>query len=125
MVEPTHEAKQRACDLANAARIVPHNTLYTPSDCNSTVSMLAFAEYVQQVSDAAKEALRSPDVPVRAAGAIHGHLAPFILPEPVDPVEVLARQMVAELDVSITTAKKAITNLVAAGLIKIVETNHG
>lgn len=79
----------------------------------------AFASYIMQVSDAAKE-LGFPE------GSIgHEILAPFILPEPVDPLDALASHMAGELDVSVSTAKQAIEQLVATGLIKIVEAGHG
>lgn len=55
------------------------------------------ARYIQQVSDAAKRALERTN-PCHRISAEH-ELAPFILPEPVDPLLAVLRAFVADDEV--------------------------
>ena len=77
MSEISEAAKLKACELMLAE---PH-------------SLTAFARYIQQVSDAAK-AVRRAQGAHTVSSFIKSLVAPFILPDPVDPLDECIREAI-------------------------------
>ena len=89
MTEPTQAAKQRACDLANAAAV--HCTRWEPKDIDKYGSMTALAQLCQDISDGL-EAGQLPFAHFTQAEDWRHRMSHFILLKPAhDPLaEALA-----------------------------------
>lgn len=86
MTEISEAAKAKACELMNSAYAAEGGgtDLWTRPTDDGHHAVLAFARFIQQVSDAAKGCCQWFELP-----ALNTRLAPFILPEPVDPLKPL------------------------------------
>jgi hypothetical protein len=83
--EISEAAKAKARDLMVEARNTGYASAWTVGQCEASApdSFKALARYIQQVSDAANAVLCALGEPKSYHEA---HLAPFILPDPVDPL---------------------------------------
>jgi len=92
MSEISEAAKVKACELANVARVGQYgSTAFNWRDmATNDPEIVAFARYIQDVSDAAKAVLSGLGEPLSYHEA---HLAPFILADPVDPLEQAMRAL--------------------------------
>ena len=117
MTEVSEAAKARAAELMNAVSQsgVQHWDIGSVSDALNRPpdvypSVTAFARFIQDVSDAAKEV-------VACDGDQFGDLAHFILPEPVDPLAEALRELGEEYPEK--TAER-LSRLLARRNLKIV-----
>jgi hypothetical protein len=95
VTEVSVQAKLRACELANSEDqfVGP----FEPRHCDGDAypPLTALARYIQQVSDAAKAVDgRLAELGIADASSTRGLLAPFILPDPVDPLLIEAKEIV-------------------------------
>lgn len=77
MTEISEAAKAKATTMMNVDEYVTRDNI---------------ASFIQQVSDAAKVVAHHYDRPSSISLA-HAHLAPFILPEPVDPLDTIVEDL--------------------------------
>lgn len=106
MSEFSEQAKLKACELANAQEPTS-NWQLDQLDGSRFVpaSMLALIALCQQVSDAAKASTEALVSVPHWHGQIAPRLVPFILPDPVDPLEEAVR-----VAVEATAARRIIPN---------------
>lgn len=87
MTEISEAAKLKACELINDGLTRGHIAYEAALvRWESWPVGLAFARYIQQVSDAAKACVKS-----NAVDKAEHWLSPFILPDPVDPLAVIIK----------------------------------
>ena len=81
MTEPSKEAIERACEMLNGA-----TSNWSAENCYSNPIVVAFARFIQEVSDVANDirmTILDPCTPDEAKlAAIQITVRPFIIPEP-------------------------------------------
>lgn len=94
MSKISEAAKAKACEMINAQ--ADSGDFVNPKYLTSTLSGAAFASYIQAVSDTAKQALARVDrsAPFPYDESVRCELRTLILPGPVDPLLIEARQLV-------------------------------
>lgn len=110
MTEISEAAKAKAEEL-----VASHWGDCPPGMPGIDVQLSAFARFIQQVSDAAKSVLVIAGDKYCANGdMVSTNLAPFILPDPVDPLLVEAREIAAKVCRGALTPGKEADNFVSA-----------
>lgn len=86
MSEPSEAAKAKACELLGVDPMEPTDFNQWRDGCYAHAAR-TLARFIQQANDAAKEvSSRFDDSLPRHKWEVRTNLAPFILPEPVDPL---------------------------------------
>jgi hypothetical protein len=119
MTEISEAAKVEACERATTKDHAVFMVCDFESEESYAFVLHAFARFIQQVSDAAKEAQLNIGV---NGNKVREHLAPFILPEPVDPLaEVLWGMDLTEVKDGAEKTAEVIRRALAKRGLKIVE----